>query len=602
MTSQAAETLPRWDMTVVFPGLDSPAFEAAFDGVCDGITALAQEYDRRSVHRRSSPGVDDALAADVDAVLAATNEFYNRYETVEAYIYAFVTTEADNELAQARASTLRTRGVVLAQLWTRLQAWLGTMDAERLLALSAEARAHAYLVRQAAEMAAHQMSPAEEDLAAALDPSSGSGWEKLHNDVTASIVVPLTVRGDANMLPMSKVRALAFDADPAVRRSAYAGELAAWRTVEIPLAAALNGIKGQVSQLNERRAWSDSVAPSLRQNGIDAESLAAMHEAVVESFPDFRRYLWAKARCLGHERLPWWDLFAPVGDTPRRWAFGEARDHIVAEFRAFGGRLGDLARRAFAEAWIDAEPRVGKIGGAYCMSVRRDESRILANYDGAFDGVTTLAHELGHAYHNVCLADRTYLQRMTPMTLAETASIFCELLIEAAALTHSQGAERLAVLDASLQGACQVVVDIHSRFLFEQHVFERRRDRELSPAELSAAMVDAQRATYGDGLDPAALHPYMWAVKGHYYSTGVSYYNYPYTFGQLFGLGLYAHYLADPERFVALFDDLLSSTGLADAVALTARSGIDIRQPAFWRTSLAVIRSRIDEFETQAAG
>jgi oligoendopeptidase F len=231
------------------------------------------------------------------------------------------------------------------------------------------------------------------------------------------------------------------------------------------------------------------------------------------------------------------------------------------------------------------------------MSVRGDESRVLCNFEGSYDSVTTLAHELGHAYHNLCLADRTPLQRITPMTLAETASTFCEMLIEEAAIAASAGDERLALLEVSLQGACQIVVDIHSRFLFETHVFEQRPERELTPDEFKAAMLDAQRRTYGDGLDEATLHPYMWAVKGHYYSTALSYYNYPYTFGQLFGLGLYARGSADPAGFAGSFDDLLASTGDADAATLAARFGIDLRSPDFWRASLAVMRARIDQFE-----
>jgi pepF/M3 family oligoendopeptidase len=596
----AVEHLPRWDMSTIYPSLDSPEFAAAFDAVLDGIDALAALYDARGVRRRADGTVDAALAAAVDEVLTRTNEFYRQYETVEAYIYAFVTTEATNELAQARASTLRTKAVALAQLEARLTAWLGTLDVDALLARSAVARAHEHLLRRAAVAARHQMGEAEEALAAALNPSGGGAWAKLHDDITARLEVPITLRGVATRLPMSSIRGLAHDADPAVRRAAYAAELAAWQTVEVPLAAALNGIKGEVGTLNARRAWADSVAPSLHQNGIDAATLAAMQQAVVESLPDFRRYLRAKARLLGSERLPWWDLFAPVGAVSRRWRYQEAAALIVAQFGDYAPRLADLARRAFDERWIDAEPRVGKIGGAYCMGVRRDESRILANFEGSFDSVTTLAHELGHAYHNLCLADRPFLQRITPMTLAETASIFCEMLIDEAALAGASGEERLAILESGLQGACQVVVDIHSRFLFERHVFTQRAERELSPAELKAAMLDAQRQTYGDGLDEAALHPYMWAVKGHYYSTGISYYNYPYTFGQLFGLGLFAHRRADPAGFTAAFDDLLASTGLADAAPLAARFGIDIRTPAFWRASLDVLRQRIDEFAALA--
>jgi oligoendopeptidase F len=181
------------------------------------------------------------------------------------------------------------------------------------------------------------------------------------------------------------------------------------------------------------------------------------------------------------------------------------------------------------------------------------------------------------------------------MTLAETASIFCETIIRHAGLKTGDAQEQIAILEASLQGACQVVVDIASRFIFETGVFEARRRRELAVAELNELMLDAQRQTYGDGLDPDALHPYMWAVKGHYY--GSHFYNYPYMFGMLFGLGLYARYQADPEAFKQSYDDLLSSTGLADAATLAERFGIDIRTPDFWRASLAIVRADIDRFE-----
>jgi oligoendopeptidase F len=197
----------------------------------------------------------------------------------------------------------------------------------------------------------------------------------------------------------------------------------------------------------------------------------------------------------------------------------------------------------------------------------------------------------------MCLAPRTPLQRATPMTLAETASIFCETIVRQAALQRAAASERIEILEASLQGSCQIVVDIASRFLFESAVFERRQARELSVAELGALMLESQRQTYGDGLDAAALHPYMWAAKSHYYSPSRSFYNFPYMFGLLFGLGLYARYTADPEGFKAGYDALLSSTGLADAATLAARFDIDIRTPTFWRASLDIIRADIAQFE-----
>jgi oligoendopeptidase F len=236
------------------------------------------------------------------------------------------------------------------------------------------------------------------------------------------------------------------------------------------------------------------------------------------------------------------------------------------------------------------------------MDLIADQSRILVNYVPAFDGVSTLAHELGHAYHNYDLAHQPPLLRDTPSTLAETASIFCETIIRKAGFRHANQDEQLALLDASLSGQCAVVVDISSRFLFESRAFEARKKRELSVDDLNNLMLEAQRETYGDAVDETLLHPYMWAVKSHYYRSWHSFYNFPYMFGSLFGLGLYSRYLKDQERYVAGYDELLSSTGQADAADLAARFGIDIRSPAFWHASFDLIRADIDQFEAFVAG
>ncbi len=345
--------------------------------------------------------------------------------------------------------------------------------------------------------------------------------------------------------------------------------------------------------LNKRREYADDLEPALRFNNVDRTTLDAMTDAVVASLPSFRGYLRTKARVLGHdEGLPWWDLFAPLGDAGEV-AWSQASALVRAAFDGYSPQLAALADRAFSESWVDAEIRDGKRGGAYCMSVGDDVSRVMMNFDGSHDSVATLAHELGHAYHNVALADRTPIQRATPMALAETASIFCETLLFETALTHTTDpTERLALLDTYLVGATQVVVDIHSRFLFESELCRRRQRTALSVSELCATMLDAQERAYGDGLHPEHRHAYMWAVKPHYFTP---FYNWPYTFGLLFGIGLHARYLDDPAGFRNGYDLLLSTTGMADAAALTARFGVDVHDGAFWAASLDVVRGHIDE-------
>ena len=596
----AEDQLPRWDLTPFYPSLDSREFAGAHESIGAGVARLTALYDTHDVRGGEPVELDDDAIKAFEEVVHETNELQDEVRLVNAYLYAFVTTDAHEDRAAAMQSQLQAQVAPMRTLSSRFAAWIARLGADRLISASQVAADHAWPLRKAEFAATHQMTEAEEGLAAELNLTGGTAWNKLHGDVSARLTG--TVNGEA--LAITVIRNLAMDGDPAVREAAYRAELVAWESASVPLAAAMNGIKGEANVLNRRRGWEDSLAPALYYNAVDRATLEAMQSAVVGSFPDFRRYLKTKARVLGHgdRALPWWDLFAPVGDpAASACSWDDAVANVRNAFASYSPALAGLADRAFAERWVDAEAHEGKRGGAFCMPVRGDESRVLLNYSGTFDSVSTLAHELGHAYHNTNLAERTPMQRQTPMALAETASIFCETILVQSGLAAAQDdpTRRLVLLDTDLTGAAQVVVDIHSRFLFERRVFEQRADRNLSVNELCEFMTDAQLATYGDGLDPDALHPYMWAVKPHYY--GMAYYNWPYTFGLLFGIGLYARYLADPDRFRLGYDDLLSATGLGEAAELAARFGIDVRDEAFWNDSLDVIRGRIADYEAAAA-
>ena len=599
MSTANTESLPRWDLTPFYPSLESRELAGAHEGIGAGVARLTALYDIHDVRDGEPVELGDDTIKAFEEVVRETNELQDEVRLVNAYLYAFITTDAHEDRAPSLHSQLQTQLAPLRTLSTRFAAWVARLGADALIEKSQVAADHAWPLRKAEFAATHQMSEAEEGLAAELNLTGSSAWNRLHGDVSAR----LTGIVNGEDLAITVIRNLAMDGDASVREAAYRAELVAWESASVPLAAAMNGIKGEANVVNRRRGWEDSLAPALYYNAVDRTTLDVMQSAVVDSFPDFRRYLRAKARVLGHgdRGLPWWDLFAPVGDpAASECTWDDAVTNVRDAFASYSPALAGLAERAFAEGWVDAEAHEGKRGGAFCMSVRGDESRVLLNYSGTFDSVSTLAHELGHAYHNTNLAHRTAMQRQTPMALAETASIFCETILVQSGLVAAEGdpARQLVLLDTDLTGAAQVVVDIHSRFLFEKRVFEERTDRTLSVHELCDFMTDAQLATYGDGLDPDVLHPYMWAVKPHYY--GMAYYNWPYTFGLLFGIGLYARYTADPERFRLGYDDLLSATGLGEAAELAARFGIDVRDEGFWADSLAVIRGRIDDYERVA--
>lgn len=592
----STSTPPRWDMTVIYPGLDTPEFNQGLQAIIREIDDLRELFDRYRIEQRPRGTYTADTAQTFDIVANRFATVTDAASTIRAYVHSFVATDSRDTVAQARMSELQRHLLRLTQLGTRLTAWIGSLDVDHLIADSSMAREHAFLLHKTKLQAAHLMSPPEESLAGEMNLTGGAAWGKLHGTLSSQLMVPVDLGDAVQDLPMPVVRNLAYDPDRETRRRAYEAELSAWERVSVPLAAALNSIKGETNTLEARRGWDEALDVALFNNNIDRPTLDAMMGAATDSFPDFRRYFHAKARALGLRRLAWYDLFAPVGHSTRVWEFSDAQSFLLDQFETYSPALRAFASRAFDEYWIDAEPRPGKRDGAFCMYLRNDESRVMSNYKASFEGMSTLAHELGHAYHTFNLASRTVLQRETPMTLAETASIFCETIVREAALANSDPEERLSILESSLEGSSQVVVDITSRFLFERNLFEARRSRELSVPELNDLMLDSQRQTYANGLDESQLHPFMWAVKGHYYSAGYPFYNFPYMFGQLFGLGLYARYQAEPDTFRRSYDDLLSSTGLADAATLAAHFEIDIRSPQFWTSSLDIIRKDIDRY------
>lgn len=594
-------TPPRWELSNVYPGLDSPALAKDIDWVKETTQSLLKLYQEKlaEVDTDSSlEAINEAISEMVDRMNALVEKAY----TVRAYLHSFVSTDSFNQQATQMMSQFDKVLVGIQKVNVLLEAWVGQFKAvlPDVLALGNSAGEHAFPVTEIAEQSQYLMSEKEEILSSELSLSGSHAWTKLQGTVTSQKTVDFELNGEVQTLPMPALINLHSHPDESVRKRAYEAEMAAWESVKEPLAACMNGVKGWVNTHNEHRGRKDALHQPIDQGRIDRQTLRVMLEAMEESFPSFRRYFKAKADRFGQETLPWWNVFAPVGKLEKEYTFSEAANFILKNFGNFSDELQEFAQTAFDNRWIDAEQRSGKRGGAFCMAVPGvKESRILCNFDGSLDQVMTIAHELGHGYHsfNMYQADKTALQSQTPMTMAETASILCETIVFNAVMnTISDPQEELALLETALISDSQVIVDIYSRFLFEKEVFERRQDSDLSAEELSEIMEAAQAKTYGEGLDPDYRHKFMWTWKPHYYSAGLSFYNFPYAFGMLFGVGLYAIYQKRGEDFIPDYKELLSSTGSAPAAELAARFDIDIRDKQFWQDSLAVIEKRIDRY------
>lgn len=582
-----------WDLTKMYSGFDDAKLAADFaqaQALNQELAALLQEK-----------------PADVGALLVqAVRTAQKRSEKmalVGEFIFLNLATNAKNEQALAWMDKLMRAQVEMQQTSSAFMRYVSKVEGlDALIAREPLLKEHEYMLKTMVKDAAHVMDPAIEGPVLKMQMTGGEAWSQLSDQIMATHMVEMEIDGEKQSLPLSTVRGMATSPDASVRRRAYEAELASYPRIELAMAACLNGIKGEALTLCELQHYDTVLDTALDAAKIDRQTLDAMLTAMRESLPAFRRYFRAKARHLGHEGgLPFYDLFAPIGAAGKTYTLEEARQLLVQVFGQFSEKMSRFIDRAFEEHWIDAFPYEGKQGGAFCAGVHPlGISYVLANFEGSLDSVSTLAHELGHAYHGDCVKHLSILNADYPMTLAETASIFNETMLVAKLQEGANPQERLMLLDQQIGNAAQVVVDILSRFLFESEVIKRRKDHTMLPDELKEIMLDAQKQTYGDGLDENALHPYMWACKTHYYSASLHFYNFPYAFGLLFGLGVYERYLEKGEAFLPEYDALLAATGLGDVKDVAARVGIDVTDVNFWRKSLSVVEKMIDEMEKLA--
>lgn len=506
---------------------------------------------------------------------------------------------ANDQQALDYLNRLSVKATTLTKPMVAFQGFLKQVtQLDELIEKNPTLKPYTFFLQETNRQAQYLLSEKEEVLISKMKLTGSTAWTNLQNMITSTLSVEVQLPTETKTMPLPAVRNLAYHQDEAVRKAGYDAEMKAYKFIEKSSAAAINGIKGEVNTLVELRGYKDALEETLIKSRMEPEILEAMLSAIKEYLPQFRKYYLHKATLLNHKNgLPFYDMFAPMGKTTTTYSYEQAMEFVITQFATFSESLASFTQHAYDHRWIDAFPREGKRGGAFCSNLHSiKQSRILTNFDGSFSNLTTLAHELGHAYHGHVLKDESILNSRYPMPLAETASIFCETIVVNAALKQASEQEQIAILEASISDAGQVIVDIYSRFLFEDALLKQRKDSVLSVEQLKEIMIDAQKQAYGEGLDSTQLHPYMWLNKPHYYSAGLNYYNFPYAFGLLFATGLYKEYLDKPQGFVQGYDKLLNATGKASIKDVAAAANIDITKPDFFKKSLSLIAEDINRF------
>lgn len=574
-----------WDLTVFYKDFDDPEFK-------DDLARLPKEIDAFTA-AIAAPAEDEV--EKLVSLVHQEEALSNLFERLSLMIGLTLSVDANNKAANAAMAPLM-RAVMGSSLasnaFSRYLASLENLDA--IIDADDELKARAFALREAAEDAKHQLPEALEKPVLKMQLSGGEAFSQLRDKLDATLLVDY----DGKQIPLSAVRALAYDGDADTRRRAYEAELASYKKIELPMSFCLNNLKAEGETMAALKGYKGVLDMALAHSRMDEKTLEAMWTAIREALPELREYFKAKGRLLGHENgLPFYDLFAPVGQSTRTYTVEEARALLLDLFGKFCPEMGEMMRTAFDEGWIDMYPREGKSGGAFCSGYyAKNISRVMTNFAGSASDVSTLAHELGHAFNNRMLHHKPIMMTETPMPLAETASTFNETLLISQLLKTATPEEELTLLDSCLTEQTQTMVDIYSRFLFEQKVVAAQTDHALDVDELKETMLWAQEQSYGDGLDPEYRHPYMWACKSHYYSTGVHFYNFPYAFGGLFARGLYARYEKEGEAFVPVYCDLLSRFGSDTIANVTASVGIDVTTPDFWREAVESVLVQVRRF------
>ncbi len=603
-------SVPRWDLNSIFSSIESPEYKTAVSDYETGMEKLENLLKTASRFN---------FCFWLKGFLDAQEKVLVLAQSLGAYAYIIYSVDTTstaflNNISKIDELSLRLKKIdldfksILVKNGDKLDDFFQRFP---------EYAEHRFLLEEEIAEAKHKMSSKEENLAGALQRTGGDAWDRLHEQIISNLK-------DDEGKTFNELRNDAYSPDPNLRKKSYEKELFLLKQNEISFAACLNNLKGETLTLNKRRKWKQPLDRALFSSRLDKKTLNALIKAIEKSLPDWRKYFCAKADFLrknnltastqkyvngkAEKGLAFYDLFAPIENPQensilsKKWTFDEARTYVIERYRSFSEDMGNFAEKAFRENWIDAQVRPGKVGGAYDEDFAiGHQSRIMTNFTGTFSDIVTLAHEIGHAYHFSCLKGKSVSFFSYPMTLAETASTFAETIVKQDILKKCSEAEKLQILDMDLQDVSQVLVDILCRFYFEKSVFEERKNGELNAQDFCRLMRAAQEKSYGKGLN-SERHEYMWAVKSHYYSTGLDFYNFPYAFGQLFAVALYQRYLKEGKDFAKTYRQILSQSGSMSCEELCKNAGFDITDIEFWKSGIEFYSSRIREFSELCKG
>lgn len=596
-TKTALPPAPRWDLDSIFPGgAESKEYEIFRKEIKEDLKAFAEEI------KRLPAELDESNRKDWIDFIVRIQKLNARVRQAGSFVHALVSQNVADEKAHQIYGEVDLYNSQYSKLMTSLEAFAKNQNDdewEKLLEDTGIGESAFYL-DELRETARKKMEPEFEAFAKDLAVNGFHAWNRLYDKIYGDLSAEFVEDNEAKMLSMGQINNKMASPDRDIRKQAFQKLENSWETVANQASMALNYLAGFRLTLYEKRDWDSFLTEPLMETRITEATLNAMWGAVEQGIPKLVPYIDAKKKLMGIDQFNWYDQFAPVGDSERVYSFDEAGRFVIENIAPFSKEMADFSKMALDNRWVEGEDRPGKAGGGYCTGFPViGQSRIFMTYGGSFSELATMAHELGHAWHSWVLKEKPLFARVYPMTLAETASIFNELLVKDAALTKAGDRdEQLMLLDQKLQDAHTLFCNIYARFLFDKSFYTERKKGLVNRTRLDELMVEAQKQAFGGMLDgPDAFHPLFWASKLHFFLTDAPFYNFPYTFGYLFATGVYSRAKKEGPAFFESYKALLADTGKMTSEEVAKKYlGVDITKQDFWDEAVALSVADVKPF------
>ncbi len=583
-----------WDLDVFFKGgSDSEELRTHVDALLNKIDSLESSANRFQV-----PSSVEQVK-DITGIIQSIKDVALHTSQISAVIGCYLAANTADKKALALQGEISTLSARFSTALLKVQQTLSKTEDNvwRDLMQTTALTEIAFVLNEWREEVSLKLSEDEESLITALNVDGYHGWGELYDLLVSNISIKIKIDGVEKVLSVGQANNLSSHEDPIIRKNSFEALEEAWAEKEDLFATTLNRLAGYRLAVYKKRGWDSVLKEPLLTNRMSEETLNAMWGAISRYKEPFVDYLNHKARILGTEKMNWYDIDAPVTASTKKLTYQEGAEFILKHFGEFGPELETFSRKAFEDSWIEAEDRPNKRPGGFCTGMPLSEqSRIFMTYSGSMSNVATLAHELGHAFHSYALRPVDWMNRQYAMGVAETASTFAEMIVADAAVKAAESnEEKIALLEDKIQRSVAFFMNIHARFLFETRFYEERKDGIVPVERLNQLMEEAQREAYGDALE--TVHPRFWASKLHFYITEVPFYNFPYTFGYLFSLSIYAKALEEGSEFERKYIELLRDTAVMSVEDLALKHlGEDITKQEFWVKGVMLCVKDVEEF------